>query len=185
MVTVYLKLQSLKAHTWRQQLSRFTPQLQFEFSRQPSLSKHHSGLVTLVLNNLNPVVVRVKQEGNVLHAPVSESLLPVALQVLKTLARRVKIVNTNACKWSVGCSHYIAACVQNWKMLTDVAKSLGLVIAVVVLEVLVLFGAVVPGKLQETLAVSLLALLSWALFSFIAEEVQVESGSGGLAGSHE
>lgn len=62
------------------------------------------------------------------------------------------------------------------------AKALGLVVAVVVLEGLVLFGAIVPGQLQETLALALLgrSVLGQALGNRVRQEVQVEAGSLGL-----
>lgn len=54
-------------------------------------------LVTVlsVLHNLNPIVVRVKQESNVLHSAISKALLPVAAKFLKAFASGGKLVNGN------------------------------------------------------------------------------------------
>lgn len=45
--------------------------------------------VSVVLDNLNPVSIGVQQESNVVHAAVCQPLLPVALEVLKSLASSV------------------------------------------------------------------------------------------------
>ena len=50
----------------------------------------------LILHNLDPVTVRVQDEGHVLHAAVCEALLPVDLHVFKALARRVEVVHRDA-----------------------------------------------------------------------------------------
>lgn len=56
------------------------------------------------------------------------------------------------------------------------AKALRLIVAVVVREVLLLFGAVVPGQLENTLAVGLaLSLLGQASDAGVGEEVEVEA----------
>ena len=59
-------------------------------------------------------------------------------------------------------------------------KALRLVVAVVVLEGLVLFGAVVPGELEQTLAVARLFVARQALVGRVGEEIQIEAGSFGL-----
>ena len=69
------------------------------------------------------------------------------------------------------------------KKLTDVTEALGLRVAVVVLEALVLFGAVVPGELEETFVVGSEAAFGHALGSGVAEEVQVEAGGLLLEGT--
>lgn len=73
-------------------------------------------LQTLILNDLNPVVVWVEDKRDILHSPVREPLLPVHILVLEPLARRIEVVDADA----------------------DVAESLRLRVAVVVLEVLIL-----------------------------------------------
>jgi hypothetical protein len=57
-----------------------------------------------------------------------------------------------------------------------VTEALGLRVAVVVLEALVLLGAVVPGELEETFVVGGEAAFGHALGAGVAEEVQVEAG---------
>lgn len=54
-------------------------------------------LVTVpsVLDNLNPIVVRIKQESNVFHSAISEALLPVATKLFEALASRAEFVNSN------------------------------------------------------------------------------------------
>lgn len=60
--------------------------------------------------------------------------------------------------------HHSVASVASTAKLTNVSETLGLVIAVVVAEALVLLGAVVPGQLEDTLALRLaLALLEVAV----------------------
>ena len=49
-------------------------------------------LYLLVLDDFNPVAIRVKNEGNVLHATVCQALLPTYSLVVETLARGVKII---------------------------------------------------------------------------------------------
>lgn len=65
------------------------------------------------------------------------------------------------------------------------AEALRLVVATVVLEVLVLFGAIVPGQLQKSLAVARLAVLGQALRARVGEEVEVEAGRLRLVGPDE
>lgn len=50
----------------------------------------------LILHNLDPIVVGVQQESDVLHAAVSETLLPVALQVLEAGAGGIDVVDSDA-----------------------------------------------------------------------------------------
>lgn len=64
--------------------------------------------------------------------------------------------------------------------LTNVAEALGLVVAVVVLESFLLFGAVVPGELKQALAVARLLVSRQTLVGRVGEEVQVETRGGGL-----
>lgn len=48
---------------------------------------------TLILDNLDPVPVRIQQERNVFHPAVRQPLLPGALQVLESLACRVEVIH--------------------------------------------------------------------------------------------
>lgn len=54
-----------------------------------------SVLELLVLNNLNPIVIRIKHKCYILHASISQTLLPVNTLVLESLACGVEIVNRN------------------------------------------------------------------------------------------
>lgn len=51
--------------------------------------------VSSVLHNLNPVIIRIEQESNVLHPAISKALLPVASKLLKSFASSGKLVNSN------------------------------------------------------------------------------------------
>lgn len=77
-----------------------------------------------------------------------------------------------SCSWGGG------GAVQH--KLTNMAKALGLVVAVVVLESFILFGAVVPGELKQTLAVACLLVGRQTLVGRVGEEVQVETRGGSL-----
>lgn len=52
--------------------------------------------VLLVLDDLNPVVVRIENESHVLHSSIGETLLPVDIQRFESLAGGVQIVHRNA-----------------------------------------------------------------------------------------
>lgn len=65
------------------------------------------------------------------------------------------------------------------------SEPLGLRIAVVVLEVLVLLRAVIPRELQQALVVSREAVLGHALVAGVPQEVQVELGGRLLAGAEQ
>lgn len=52
-------------------------------------------LERFVLNDFNPVVVRVEDEGHVVHATIRQALLPVDLQALKAFARSVQVVDSD------------------------------------------------------------------------------------------
>lgn len=47
----------------------------------------------LILDNLDPVAIRVQEESHVLHSAVRQSLLPVDVQVLKALAGSTDVVD--------------------------------------------------------------------------------------------
>jgi hypothetical protein len=131
------------------------------------ISRHLEVLLArklLVLNNLDPVAIRVQQEGNVLHASVCKSLLPANVHILESLASSFKVIHRD----------------------TDVSKALGLAVTVMILEVLLLFGAVVPCQLKETLTVSdgvVILALREGLIARVAEEVEVEASLRVLQGA--
>jgi hypothetical protein len=50
----------------------------------------------LVLDNLNPVSVRVQDEGHVLHAAVRQPLFPIDVERLETAARGIEVVDRDA-----------------------------------------------------------------------------------------
>ncbi len=105
----------------------------------------------LVLNNLNPIAIRVQNEGDVLHASICKPLLPVDIQRLETRTRSVQIINRNAYQQSLTLFPHQPT---RGGELTDMTKALGLTVSVVVTEVLVLLGAIVPRQFQQALAVS-------------------------------
>lgn len=49
-------------------------------------------LKLFVLNDLNPIVVRIKNKCHILHSAISQSLLPIDALFLKALASSLKIV---------------------------------------------------------------------------------------------
>jgi hypothetical protein len=50
-------------------------------------------LELLILDDLDPVIVRVKDKRHILHATICQPLLPVYSQILKTLASSIQIVH--------------------------------------------------------------------------------------------
>lgn len=66
--------------------------------RTPALLALYAVLVTVlvILYNLDPVAIRIKQECHVPHATVCKSLLPITLEILETLASSIKIINGDA-----------------------------------------------------------------------------------------
>ena len=50
-----------------------------------------------ILDNFNPVAVRIQYEGDILHPPVGQSLLPVDVQALQPLAGRIELVDGHTC----------------------------------------------------------------------------------------
>jgi len=99
-----------------------------------------SSLQLLILNNLNPIVVRIEDKCHVFHATICKPLLPVNTLVIKALACRIKVINGN--------TYYISAFLPKLhKSLehTNVSKSLWLIISVVILEVGILLGTIIPS----------------------------------------
>lgn len=84
-------------------------------------------LQLFVLYHFDPVVIWVKNECDVFHPSIGQSLLPVDLLFFKKGTSLVQIVDTDA----------------------DMSKSLRLVVAVVVDFAFLLFRAIVPGQLEE------------------------------------
>lgn len=64
--------------------------------------------VLVIWDYFNRVAVGIKHESDVLHTSVRKSLSPVTLEILKTLACSLNVVNTHACSpvsaYSLGCS---------------------------------------------------------------------------------
>jgi hypothetical protein len=134
----------------------------------------------LVLDNLDPVAIRVQQKGNILHASICKSLLPANVLILESLAGSFKVIHRNTCLVSFIHAHLHA------DQLTDVAKALGLTVTIVVLEVLVLLGAVVPSQFEQALSVSngiVVLTLREGLVARVAKEVEVEASLGVLKGA--
>ena len=70
------------------------------------------------------------------------------------------------------------------------SKSLGLVIAIVILEIWVFLSAIVPCQLQQTFAISngvdtIRRRSGNALAAWISEEIEVEVGTLVFAGAHQ
>lgn len=120
-------------------------------------------LQLLILNNLNPISIRIQQKRHILHPPIRKSLLPLNLQIIESLTRSIQIIHTN----------------------TDVSESLWLIITIVVLESLVALSSVVPCQLQDTLAAGLGVWSGWVGAVVVAEEVEVEFGVWVLGGAKE
>lgn len=53
--------------------------------------------VLLILNDLNPVIVWVKDKSDILHPSIGEALLPVDIQRFKSGASGIQIVHGDAC----------------------------------------------------------------------------------------
>ena len=53
-------------------------------------------LQIIVLNDLDPIVIRIKNECNGLHATISKPLFPLDVHVIKALAGCIKIINRDA-----------------------------------------------------------------------------------------
>lgn len=54
-------------------------------------------LERFILNHLNPIAIRIQNERHVLHATVSQALLPVDIHRLEARARRVEVIDRNTC----------------------------------------------------------------------------------------
>ena len=50
-------------------------------------------LERLVLNHLNPVVVRIEDKRYVPHATIGQALLPVDIQALEAIASGIEVIN--------------------------------------------------------------------------------------------
>ena len=86
-------------------------------------------MLCLEIKLTNPVIVRVQDEGHLLHPSISEPLLPVDVLALEPLAGSIEVIDRN----------------------TDMAKALRLVVAIMVDRPLLLLGAIVPRQLQQAL----------------------------------
>lgn len=87
-----------------------------------------SPLHLFVLDNLNPIAIRIQHKRNVLHPPVRESLFPIDSFFFETLAGCVDVIDRNA----------------------YVAETLRLVISIMILEVGVFLRSIVPSELKDT-----------------------------------
>lgn len=72
----------------------------FENARQPAVSTDALEVVLatepLVLDDFNPVSVRVQKERNILHPAVSQPLLPGHIQVLESLTGSLEVIDRDA-----------------------------------------------------------------------------------------
>jgi hypothetical protein len=109
----------------------------------------HFPLQLLILDNLDPVSIRIQNKSNTLHPSIGQSLLPLDAQSVESLTRGIQVVNRHA----------------------DVAKALRFSIATVVFEVLVLFGAVVVCKFEDAFTIILVRGVGAV---GIGEKVEVE-----------
>lgn len=120
-----------------------------------------SFLQLLILDDLDPVVIRVQNKGHILHPAIGQPLLPVHLFILHELACLVKVIDTDA----------------------DVSKSLRFIVAVVVDFAFLCLCAVVPGQLQQPFLLSQRVDSVRGIFwlgngkvAGVSEEVQCELG---------
>ena len=49
----------------------------------------------LILDNLNPVSIGIKNKGDILHPAIREPLLPVDVQAFKASTRRIQVIDGN------------------------------------------------------------------------------------------
>jgi hypothetical protein len=130
-----------------------------------------SGLLQLlVLYHFDPVVVRVEDEGDVLHSSVGKALLPVDLLLFQEGTGLVQVIYTH----------------------TNMTKSLGLVVAVVVHFAFFFLGAVIPGQLEQAFfsrewiySVCSIGLFGDAVITWVTQEVQGEARLFLLGGPHQ
>jgi hypothetical protein len=78
-------------------------------------------------NLLNPVLIRIQQERHSLHPPIGKTFLPVNLQILKPLASVLQAIDAD----------------------TQMSKALRLRVSIMVLEVGVLLGTIIPRQLDQ------------------------------------
>merc|ERR1712046_37645 len=97
-----------------------------ENSARASVVTANSSERCLAVNQLNPIVVGVVDEGNTSHVAVRRLLLKDRTVLLHRCARFIQIVNEE----------------------TDVSESLWLFVAIVHLEIWILLCAVVPSELK-------------------------------------
>lgn len=100
-------------------------------------------LQSLILNHLDPIAIRVKHEGHILHTAVGQTLLPVNIQRLEARAGRVEVIDGDTCAVR---QSFLG---KKARLLTDMAKSLGLGVAIMIDLAFLLLGAIVPGQFQD------------------------------------
>ena len=116
-------------------------------------------LVVVSGNNLDPVTIGVKDEGNVAHTSIGKLLLELVASILDSLAGGLNIVDRD----------------------TGVPEAtVRLLVTVVYLVVGIILGSVVVSQLDETLSVKGALVVRQGLGRIIAEEVEVELVIGEL-----
>lgn len=110
-------------------------------------------------DNLDPVPIRIKREGDVLHAAVAQSLLEAVAGVLEAAARGLDVVDGDA--------HVAEAAMR-------------LRIPIIHLVVGVVLRPVVVRQLDEPLPVERAVALRQSARPVVPQEVQVELGLGEL-----
>ena len=84
-----------------------------------------------MLTYFDPIIVRIQDEGNILHPAIRHPLFPIDSLFFKSLTRSFHVVDRYA----------------------DMAESLRLIVSIVVLELSVFFSAIIPCQLQNTFLV--------------------------------
>jgi hypothetical protein len=95
----------------------------------------------IILNNLDPIVVWVQDERNKLHTAICEPLLPVDLEVLKSLTGSINIIDGDTFTRLDKPRHEVI------RVLTDMAESLRFIVSIVIDEALLLLRTIVPRQL--------------------------------------
>lgn len=145
-------------------------------------------LDALVLDHLNPVVVRIQDKGDVAHATVSQALLEGNIDRVKSVAGRLEVIDRDT--YRAEKIHVLARTTRQTHRrdtvkLTDVAESLRLRITVVVDGALLLLRAVVPCQLEQAFPLCdtvLRTLLDLGVRLGITQEIEIELGIGILNG---
>lgn len=127
---------------------------------------------SLVLHNLDPISVGIKQKGHILHPAVRKPLLPVNIQAFKSRARRIQAIDRNTCSLLAHLNPTTSK--TNAQILTDMSEALGLRVPIMILERLVALSPVIPRQLQQPLIISREPVLRNTLCPGVPQEIQVE-----------